>query len=404
MNLTLILSTLFFWLGCAKNNNKEVCLTCKGKPPEVLSELKVMEQSFSIGIYKTTKYDNFTYSKVSNEIDQEANRIQRNQLESIVSSFDNAGIFASLITDRYLPVFYGVYIGKNIRIEKSIRKEDIKAISIVLYRDLGLHHFLFIKDAQGIVRLDTRLSVVTDAFYVSNDKMIFSKLLNDGSTHVSVMTMVTSAYGDVMNKIKTKDELSDKLKEIESAFPISAVSQKAIEPEECDPDICTPIQDTEGKCKALIGGMGCVETEDTPCPLRAISDAKNMLAEFSQMRNNFYKLRDSVLYSSLNGDIIISKYYIAGKYIRDNLSEIDLDRAYSYITLLNSKVSFLLANPQSSTILFDTTTKNDAIGLITELRDIDASTEWQQCLDWLQGLVNQFANQPTSQVFTYLHS
>ncbi len=154
----------------------------------------------------------------------------------------------------------------------------------------------------------------------------------------------------------------------------------------------------------MLGGPGCVETGDDDCAMESIAKGFNKVNEFLGMKATFYQMRDSILSKSINGNIIINKYQTAGKYIANNLSQINLTHIYSFVTLLYNKTTFLINNPTSNQILIDATTKNDALGMINDLRLIDSETEWQQCLDWMVSIINQFVNMPASSVNNFIRS
>jgi hypothetical protein len=398
MTLLIILSSLSIWVGCAKFSKKEVCTTCTPVAPELIKTVNIATTPVSVGIYEKQAYPNLILGKAQKE-----SKEMSDALLSIAQVMDQGKNIEGLINQRYLPVNYNFFIKGNIRENVNITLKDIDAISLIMYKDFGLHHFLLLNKSEGKLYIDNKYSVLTDGLNYSDKYALFNKVINPGNSKglFSLITMVSPTLNDVLKKIKSPNDLRSVLKKQQISFANS--SQPAFGDPQCNAP-CPAMQDQPAECKELVGGPGCVEKSDDKCPMADIAYTVNKVIEFNSMRNTFYEMRDNILANSTNGLAIIEKYKLAGKYIKPNLSEIDLSRMYNFMTLLHQKTNILLTNNLSQQVLIDISTKNDATGMINELRLIDSATEWQQCLDWMQALINQFTNSTASQVFTYISS
>ncbi len=397
MPLALFISCLSLWMGCAKSRKQEVCVKCKPNF-EVIKDIKLAGQSFSVGVNKETGYDNFIFSQVQNESNETDARMQE-----IVKALDTDHYFDRLLNQRYIPVSYDVYLRKNLKQVIEISEHDIVAVSVVMYKDLGLHHFLYLRDSENKIKVDEKYNAVTDALWINNKKLVFEGIINDGRTTISLITMVSPSYMEIMNRVRTKDELEKILLKTMSANNRSISTNLFDDPPRCDPHWCEPYA-WPGKCQSIVGGTFCKAKDPHPCAKQSIAMAFNKVEEFIQMENTFYTFQDSVLANSANGQVVIKNYYLASAFLENHLNQLNLRRMWDYIILLHDKVSFLLSDSESNQILFDLPTKNDALGLISELRLLDTNSEWQGLLDWLESLVNQFAGESTSTVYNYLSS
>lgn len=399
LSVALLLSFLTLWLACSKPEKNEACATCRSKPPEVIKTITVADQVFSVGIYSTSTAANFTLAKVQHENKETGERMQQ-----LLQSLDNSQALGKLLAAGYVPVNYNVFIKNSVRQQPDFNKEAIKAIGVILYKDHGLHHFLFTRNGSaGGLAIDEKYSTITNALNLIDKYLLFERVIDNGTDMVSLVSLVTPAYPALRNLVTTRNKLRDLL-QLNTFVNGRRVPVSSFDEPKCDPKVCTPIQDSPGECEERIGDMACVEDEDKPCAKREVSKASNKMSDFLQMDDAFYTLRDSILAGSPNGRTIISKYYAAGKYFKSNVSRIDLARTYGFITLLHSKVNALLADTESPAILFDTRTKNDALNYLASIRGLDASREWQESLDWLETLIIRYANRPGREVFAFLNS
>jgi hypothetical protein len=397
---TLLLSVVCFWLACSKNEKKEECLTCKSNPPEIFTSLKIGGQPFPVGIYKATRYNNLVLAKVQNTNDE-----TNTWMQNMIDAWDSDHVLAKLRADGYMPVNYNLFMQTNAKTTREITANDVKAFGVILYKDMGLHNYLFTKSGTGTgFTVNSHYSKTTDDLNLNDKYFLFNRVVNNGTDVFTLVTMVTSSFNDVAGKVRSVNKLRQK------PIPGNQSSNRTIViapyddfGEKCDPSVCTPIQDQSGKCVERIGDWACKEEEDNGiCAKRAVADANNRQSEFSVFDDAFYTLKYYVLTESTNGRSIIDKYNQAGPIIRNNLSRINIVKAYSFITMMHQKVSVMLNDTESKAILFDDATKQEALAFIEELRGIDGTKQWEENLSWLRSLVITYANKPTKEVFGYL--
>jgi hypothetical protein len=172
----------------------------------------------------------------------------------------------------------------------------------------------------------------------------------------------------------------------------------------CDPNVCAPIQDQKGKCVEVIGGYGCKEERDDACGARAVARESNRDVDFAVKDDALYSMKWYVLEESTNGRSIVDKYYQAGITIRNNITRIDVVKAYGFITTMESKVRKIMADTESKDILFDSITRDEAIAFLDEIKNLDGSRLWSENVAWLRGLLTKYANKSVKEVFVYLNS
>ena len=127
---------------------------------------------------------------------------------------DQEKIIAGLVSQRYLPVNYNFFIRANIRENANITLNDIDAVSLIMYRDFGLHHFLLLNKNEGKLYIDNKYSVLTDGLNYSDKYALFNKVINPGNSKgiFSLITMVSPTLNDVLKKIKSPNNLRSVLK------------------------------------------------------------------------------------------------------------------------------------------------------------------------------------------------
>lgn len=398
--VTVVFSLACIWLACSKNEKNGTCTTCRSKPPELIKNITISEQDFSVGIYKKTKYANLVLAKTQNENEETSSRMQ-----DLVLALNKERSFDKFLKSGYIPVNYNIYAEANLKTADLVNAGSIKAISIFMYKDNGLHHFLFSMNQDGQLDYKPEFSTVSDRLRLYNKYLLFERLAGNNSNVISLITMVAPAYTEVMDKIVTEDKLEYRLRRRSPAQAKYITIVPFNDDDKCDPDVCDPIQDTEAECVEVIGGSACQEEEDKPlCGKKAVAKAYNKSTEFSTLDDAFYTLKYYVLEESVNGKKVIDNYYKASGFIKNHLLEIDLAKAYGFITLMHEKVCMILADTESKNILFDSETRDKARSFLSQLKAMDESKEWAETVEWLDKLLAQYANKSVDEVFKYLNS
>lgn len=399
LGLFVFLSSLviFFSTGCLKSKTEKTCATCKPVRAEFSKEVKINNAPFSVGVFKSSGYSNLVYAKVQNESEATAGL-----MKSIMQDLSSNRSYQGLLSNNYIPVNYNIFISKNIRTETDVVLADIHSVSLIMYKEFGLHHYYFKKGSNGIFEIDPQYSTTTNGLNYKDKFLMFTKEVATGSPTItySLISMVTPDFNDVKDRIRTRNELRSRLTDLSTTMGKFYPGD-----EECDEEVCTPIEDDiASECRELIGGQGCVETEDDQCAFRSVSNSYDKWNEYLDMKDTFYLMRDNILANSTNGEEIIDNYYIAGQYIWDNINSIDLGQMYGLIEIIYAKTVFLLNTPLSETVLINTSLKNDLLSMIGDLRSLDNAQEWQDVLDWAELLIDQFYDESANAIWTYINS
>lgn len=362
--------------------------------------ITINNQPFTIGIYKKSAFTNLVLAKIQNETMETSAAMQK-----IIANIDIEKSFEELLNRQYVPVNYNVFINRDINEGLDISPSEIKALSVIMYKDSGLHHFIFLKNKMNKFTINDKFSAITDGLNLKDLYLVFENVINleRKEDMFSLITTVTPPFDKIIDKVRTKNELRNILSEKAGIVNLNNTLTKVYPGDSgrCDSYICTPIQDMPAECKQMIGDWGCVEKEDR-CLVRSVANAYDKWAEFSAMKDTFYIMRDSIFAKSHNGEAIIDNYYLAGKYIYANLGTLDLNKMYDYITLLYTKSAFLISNHESSVVLIDETTKDDLLNTTDELRSLSTDKEWQDCLDWIESMIENFEGTRARDIYSYI--
>ncbi|MBL7744447.1 MAG: hypothetical protein JNN00_13315, partial [Chitinophagaceae bacterium] len=331
--LAVTLSSLIVtWYACSKQEkeSKAICSICNTTAPQTTKTLTIDHHSFNLGIYQKSPYPHFVVATIPNATEGNSAAIRQ-----MIQKTDAASSFNQLLSDAYVPVGYSLYAKGDVRQQSEMALAGIEAMSVYMYKQSGLHHFLYLRGDKGQFFLNKEYSVVTDAINFKDQSLLFEKVVNAGQSGASfsLISVAVAPFNDVMRKVKTKGMLYEVLKK--KTTQVNAIGGKMYpgDSNRCDPNVCTPIADnTPSHCVQLIGGYGCAEDEDH-CILRSVSNESSHSSDMVSMQSTFYYMRDSILAQSTHGNEIIDRYYTAGSYIWDHLGSIDLGRMYGYVTL-----------------------------------------------------------------------
>jgi hypothetical protein len=392
-----------FWYSCAKKKNPEICSICQPVLPKLTNNVTVAQKAFKLSIYEKSPHPNFVISTIAYATSNDAT-----SLNDLVKQITPTGEYLDLLNQSLTPIGFSVYLHGDVRTHPIFDLNDIAGISVYLYTANELHHFLFAKSQSGSFELNKQLAVTSDAVNFVDQALIFDKVINRNMSQdtFSLVSTVVPPFNDVFKKIRSKGELYKVLKrsgiatggiQLLKVFPGDADSDR------CDPHVCLPIADKSSHCVQLIGGYGCNEKED-PCPLRAISNGVSHFTDYLKMTDTLYMFRDSVLAKSTHGDSIINNYYLAGSYLAQHLGDVNLSKLYGYITLLYSKLTFMINNPSSTTILIDSSTRDDMLDAINDLRSLSRDSTWLTCLDWMASIIQRYSNSSSATVYNYVTS
>ncbi len=249
--LSLIISSIL-WLGCAKSEKKEICSTCNPSLPELKQNILIDSQSITIGVYRKSSFENLVLAKVQNESMEISTSLQ-----NLISQNNSDKSFELMLNDRFIPVNYNIYTNNDIRQVVELSHGDINGISIVMYKDFGLHHFFYKKDTQGNFILDQNYSATTDGLNYKDKYLLFDKVFNVSNDKkiYSLITLVTPPFAEVMKRIKTKNELRSILKSMNTNILISEVSNNQTESEPNCEEPCPALQDQLAECKKCLEGQ-----------------------------------------------------------------------------------------------------------------------------------------------------
>lgn len=397
----IIFSTiLILGFACSKTNKGDQCLICKPSTAKVEKDISIAGVNLTIGIHKHSTKRNLTIAKVSKE-----NEVTASIMERLIKIIDNRNEFESLLLANYKPVNYHVYIDKDIHSKNSFSDNEIKAVSIIMYKDNGLHHFLFLKNERQELVIDSRFNAETRKLLISDQLSMFDHVIKskDDDRPFTLIALLNPVFVNTIKNVTSENELSHKLSRM--SFISAGIQSKLPYPgdDECDPEVCEPIQDTPGACEEVIGGWACVEEEDE-CPIRLVARSNNTFEEYLEFKNMLYYMRDSILANSHNGVEIIDNYYIAGKYINQHISSVNVNELYDYVSILVDKCNFMLENEQAEEVLINSELSSQMLNSVNNLRNLDATQEWQDCLNWMENLITNFTNVSTGDVFVYINS
>ena len=206
--IAFVITAGVLWLGCAKIKQNSKNIPCKPAYPPENKQITVNDQSFTTKIYKTPSRKNLVLSKIQNETLETSDMMQK-----IIASIDKYKVYEKLLNEGYIPVNYNLYVTRDIRLDSMLIDSEIAALGSIMFKDEGLHHFIFLKNGQGDLVIDKKYSVETAGLYLNDYYLVFDKLVYvpDSNNIYSLITTVTPHLNEVRKIVKSKNILRNVL-------------------------------------------------------------------------------------------------------------------------------------------------------------------------------------------------
>lgn len=371
-------------------NKKIKCSTCEMRKDFIESTIKLEASDYNFKIYSNSSSGQPDFGYTNTEANPLVNSLIQKFTLKEINSLDNPKI-ASVI----------VYYNDNVSFNSTIVEEKINALLIYIIEGENYKTYVYERNLGNSFNFLSNLNLKTnyissnDAFNL-NDKVLSSK-------SKSIL-----AFNNYKILLKTKNEVTRFQRMLSlpnlTFNSISKPNQTCGTP--CLADMpnahCEAYGDEGYACWAHQGGGDCL----TIMILDALMEEEVDLSAFDLDNDliTLYSFKDDYLSETEKGKEIIDLYYILSGRIPFDIftTSYGLDSYRLISTTVVPLVNQLLANPQSTNVLIDDTTRDLLLDYLTTLKSkvLDANTK--AAIDEVIAYVVLFAGKSNAYITYYL--